>query len=168
MNVDPLITSLPSKSDKERRLIRARAEDWVADGSSAQQEAGRKVLDAFAKLKEREAASDPASKIENAFTRMPPSDLEGSLLQVLLDHPGATSTTLTQAMGWQDKAWQLHFGKIGWDRQDYLWPAPWNDSRNEPFKAGILADFDEATSGFTMKPEVIEGLERVGVKGRQK
>ena len=167
MNVDPLIASFPSKSDKERRLIRARAEDWEADGSPAQQEAGRKVLNAFAKLKEREAASDPISKIENAFARMPPSDLEESLLQVLLDNPGATSTTLTQAMGWQDKAWQLHFGKIGWDRQDYLWPAPWNTTRNEPFKAGILADFDEATSGFTMKPEVVEGLERIGIKAKQ-
>ena len=110
MNVDPLIVSLPSKSDKDRRLIRARAQEWVADGSPAQQEAGRKVLDAFAKLQEREAASDPVSKVENAFARMPPSDLEVSLMQVLLDHPGATSTALTEAIGWQDKAWQLHFG----------------------------------------------------------
>ncbi|WP_341858594.1 hypothetical protein WKH79_08450 [Qipengyuania sp. GPGPB31] len=168
MNVDPLIASLPAKSDNERRTIRARAEDWVADGSAEQQEAGRKVLDAFAKLQERESASDPVSKVENAFARMPPSDLEVSLMQVLLDNPGATSTALTEAIGWQDKAWQLHFGKIGWDRQNYLWPAPWSKARNEPFKAGILADFDEETSGFTMKPEVVEGLERIGVKGKQR
>lgn len=167
MNVDPLISSLPAKSDKERRTIHARAEGWVADGSADQQEAGRKVLDAYAKLQDREAASDPGSKVENAFVRMPPSDLEGSLMQVLIDNPGATSTALTEAMGWQDKAWQLHFGKIGWDRQDYLWPAPWSKARNDPFKAGILADYDEATSGFTMKPDVVAGLERIGIKAKQ-
>jgi len=166
MNVDPLITSLPGKTDKERRTIRARAEDWVADGSPEQQEAGRKVLDAFAQLQERESASDPVSKVENAFARMPPSHFEVSLMQVLLDNPGATSTALTEAIGWQDKAWQLHFGKIGWDRQDYLWPAPWSKVRNEPFKAGILADYDEATSGFTMKPDVVAGLERIGIKAK--
>ena len=167
MNVDPLIASLPCKSDKDRRLIRTRAEDWLADGSPSQQEAGRKVLDAFTKLQEREAASDPVSKVENAFARMPPSHLEESLLQVLLDNPGATSTTLMQAMGSQDKAWQLHFGKIGWERQDYLWPAPWNTTRNQPFMAGILTDFDEETSGFTMKSEMVEGLERIGTKAKQ-
>ena len=167
MNVDPLIASFPSKSDKERRTIRARAEDWVVNGTPEQREAGGKVLDAFAKLEEREAASEPVSKVENAFAKMPPSDLELSLMQVLIDNPGSTSTKLTQAMGWNDKAWQLHFGKIGWDRQDYLWPAPWNTTRNEPFKAGILADYDEVNSGFTMKPEVVEGLERIGIKAKR-
>jgi len=167
MNVDPLIASLPTKSDKERRTIRARAKDWTADGSPAQQEAGRKVLDAFNKLKEREAASDPVGKVENAFARMPPSDLEVSLLQVLLDKPGSSSTSLSEAMAWEGKSWQLHFGKIGWDRQDYLWPAPWSKSRNEPFKAAILADYDKDTSGFTMKPEVIVGLERIGIKAKK-
>ena len=78
------------------------------------------MLDAFAKLEEREAASEPVSKVENAFAKMPPSDLELSLMQVLIDNPGSTSTKLTQAMGWNDKAWQLHFGKIGWGAPSVL------------------------------------------------
>lgn len=165
MKVDPLIASLPSKSDKERRLIRARAADWLADGTPAQQEAGRKVLNAFTQLQEREARADPVAKVENAFARIPMTDSERDLLQVLLDNPGATSTTLTEAMGWRDKAWQLHFGKIGWDRQEFLWPAPWAEKRNQPFKAGILANYDDETSGFTMKPEVVAGLMKVGMRG---
>ena len=34
--------------------------------------------------------------------------------------------------------------------------------------AFMLADFDEEISGFTMKSEVVEGLERIGVKGKQR
>jgi hypothetical protein len=163
MNIDPLIASLPDKTAAERRTIRSRAMTWADSGSDTEKSAACKVLNAFANLGEREATSDPATKVERAFTAIPLTGGERDLIQVVLDHPGADSTVLSEAMGWQDKAWQLHFGKIGWDRQEYLWPAPWAEKRNAPFKAGILADFDEATSGFTVKPEVAVGLARIGI-----
>jgi len=104
MNVDPLIASLPAKSDKERRTIRARAEDWVADGSPEQQEAGSKVLDAFAQLQEREARDSLEARVERAFSAMPPSDHEVRLLKVLLDYPGKTNRELSRELGWDDTA----------------------------------------------------------------
>lgn len=107
MKVDPLIASLPRKSEKERRLIRSRAENWVADGSPAQQEAGRKVLDAFAKLEDREARDSLEARVERAFTAMPPSDHEVRLLQVLLDNPGMTNRELSRELGWED-TWPRH------------------------------------------------------------
>ena len=166
MDVERLISNLPSKNDAERRTIRARAMHWADSGSASEKVAARRVLDAFSQLDAQEAASTPVSKVERAFKVLPVSEVELSLIQVLLDHPGATSTSLTEALGWQDKAWQLHFGKIGWDRQEYLWPAPWAENRNAPFKAGILADYDETTHGFTMKNPVVEGLALVGIKAK--
>ncbi len=166
MDVERLIASLPSKTDSERRTIRTRAMNWADNGSDTEKTAARQVLDAFAKLDEREASADPVSKVERAFGVIPMSDSERALIQVLLDNPGATSTKLTEAMGWQDKAWQLHFGKIGWDRQEYLWPAAWVEKRNAPFKAGILANFDDDTHGFTMRSEVVAGLSRVGIAAK--
>jgi len=167
MDVERIIASLPSMNDAERRRIRSRAMAWADSGSDVEKTAARQVLVAFAKLAEQEADADPVSKVERAFSTVQPSDSERALLQVLLDNPGASSTTLTEAIGWQDKAWQLHFGKVGWDRQEYLWPAPWAEKRNAPFKAGILADYDDETHGFTMKPEVVTGLSRVGI-GRKR
>jgi hypothetical protein len=163
MDLERLIASLPSKNDAERRTIRSRAMVWADSGSNIEKNAARKVLGAFAKLAEREANADPVSKVERAFKTIEASESERVLIQVLLDNPGASSTKLTEAIGWQDKAWQLHFGKIGWDRQEYLWPAPWAEKRNAPFKAGILADYDNDTHGFTMKPDVVIGLSRVGI-----
>ena len=108
------------------------------------------MLDAFAKLQEREAASI-LSKV-----RMPLPGCRqrsrGVLLPVLLDHPGATSTALMVAMvGRQGLA--AAFRQI---EHEGLWPAPWNTTRNE-FQGRHLADFDEAKSGFIMK-SMVEGL----------
>ena len=167
MNIEPLIAGLPTMTNAERRVIRSRAMAWADSGSDVERTAAREVLDAFTKIDVHEAAADPVTKVERAFTAMPMSDSERALVQVLLDHPGATSTGLTASMGWQDKAWQLFFGKVGWDRQEYLWPAPWADKRNAPFKAGILADYDPEKHGFTMKPDVEAGLLRVGVARRR-
>jgi hypothetical protein len=167
MNVERLIASLPGKTDAERRTIRARAMDWADNGSDAEKAAARQVLEALSKLGEREARADPATKVKRAFEALPVSDSERALIQVLLDNPGATSTRLTEAMGWNDKAWQLHFGKIGWDRQEYLWPATWVEKRSAPFKAGILADYDDSDHGFTMKADVVAGLERVGIAAKR-
>ena len=166
-----MVKGQPISGVKEKYYVWAetlRQEMIAAIGDAAHELATRALREGNTRNARLAAAIGRMVDEFSAFARMPPSDLEVSLMQVLLDHPGATSTALTEAIGWQDKAWQLHFGKIGWDRQDYLWPAPWSKARNEPFKAGILADFDEEISGFTMKSEVVEGLERIGVKGKQR
>ena len=163
MNVDPLIASLPTKSDKERRTIRARAEDWVANGSPDQQEADRKVLDAFAKLEEREARDSLEARVERAFTAMPPSGHEARLLQVLLDNPGKTNLELSRKLGWDDNGFDMHFGMMCRDRQAYLGPAPDAEKRDGKFFSGLLADYGEQDSSFTMKPEAVAGLAEINI-----
>ena len=163
MNVEPLIASLPSKSDKERRTIRARAEDWVANGTPEQREAGDKVLEAFVKLDEREARGSLEARVERAFTAMPPSDHEVRLLQVLLDNPGKTNRELSRELGWDDNGFDMHFGMMCRDRQPYLGPAPDAETRDGKFYSGLLADYGQNDSGFTMKPEAVAGLAEINI-----
>ena len=96
----------------------------------------------------------------------PMSETDRMLVQVLLDNPDASSEQLTEAMGWKDQAWQLHFGKMCERREHLLWPAPFEPKRDAPFYSGILADFDEDTRGFTLKPEVVEAFARLGLRPR--
>jgi len=163
MNVDPLIASLPVKTDKERRTIHARAEDWVANGTPEQREAGGKVLDVFAKLEEREARDSLEARVERAFTAMPPSDHEMRLLQVLLNNPGATNRELSRALGWDDNGFDMHFGMMCRDRQAYLGPAPDAETRDGKFYSGLLAEYGQHDSGFTMKPEAVAGLAEINI-----
>jgi hypothetical protein len=97
-----------------------------------------------------------------AFRKM--TETERKLVQVLLDHPGATSTLLSQKLGWGGMSWHMHFGTMCKDRRHLLWPAPYAEERDADFYSGILADFDDATSGFTMKPEAIEALATLGLR----
>ena len=90
------------------------------------------------------------------------SEADEKLVRVLLDNPDATSEQLSEAMGWKGQAWQLHFGKMCERREHLLWPAPFEPKRNAPFYSGILAEFDEITRGFTLKPEVVEAFAQLG------
>ena len=97
------------------------------------------------------ADADTIATVVDAFQHAPMSETDRMLVQVLIDNPDASSEQLTEAMGWKDQAWQLHFGKMCERREHLLWPAPFEPKRNAPFYSGILADFDEDTRGFTLK-----------------
>ena len=101
-----------------------------------------------------------------AFQQMPMSEADEKLVRVILDNPDATSEELATAMGWKAQAWKLHFGKMCEKREHLLWPAPFEPKRNAPFYSGILADFDEITRGFTLKPEVVEAFAQLGLRPR--
>ena len=57
----------------------------------------------------------------------------------------------------------MHFGGLCRARDHLLWPAPYEESRCADFYSGILAEFDTETRGFTMKPDAVSGLRRIGL-----
>jgi len=171
LTIAHLIELLPTKSAEERRQMRENAQRSLATGGQRASDATAllEALDAFeAQARDRRmrgpADAHRIAPIVEAF--QPMSETERMLVQVLLDNPDASSEQLTEAMGWKDQAWQLHFGKMCEKREHLLWPAPFEPKRDAPFYSGILADFDEDTRGFTLKPEAVEAFARLGLRPR--
>jgi len=172
MTVAHLVELIPEKSAEERRQMRENARRSLAVGGQRASDATAllEALDAFeaqARAQRMRGPADPnrIATIVEAFQVM--SESERMLLQVLLDNPDASSEQLTEAMGWKDQAWQLHFGKMCERREHLLWPAPFEPKRNAPFYSGILANFDEVTRGFTLKPEAVEAFVNLGLRPRR-
>lgn len=169
MNVEKLITSLPLRSDAERRDMRLRAEEWVAAGDAEKANRARQLLDALdgfeaaaIKAFERTPLSE---RVYEAFRHRPWSDHERKLIQALLDHPGSTTTELNRLTGLGDNmVWQMHFGNMCKERADYLGTPPPAVTREGSFWSGLLADATAETNLFSMKPEAVEGLARLGLK----
>jgi hypothetical protein len=173
MTVARLIELIPGKSAEERRQMRENAKRSLAARGQRASDATAllEALDTFeAQTRERRMrAPTDADKIVvvvEAFRQLPLSETDRMLVQVLLNNLDASSEQLTEAMGWKDQAWQLHFGKMCERREHLLWPAPFEPKRNAPFYSGILADFDEDTRGFTLKPEVVEAFARLGLRAQ--
>jgi hypothetical protein len=171
LTVAHLIELLPTKSAEERRQMRENAQRSLATGGQRASDATAllEALDAFEAQAREQRMRGPAdahriATIVEAF--QPMSETERMLVQVLVDNPDASSEQLTEAMGWKDQAWQLHFGKMCEKREHRLWPAPFEPKRNAPFYSGILADFDETTRGFTLKPAVVEAFAQLGLRPR--
>ena len=174
MTIARMIELIPTKSAEERRQIRENARRSLAVGGQRASDATAllEAPDAFeAQARERHmrgpADADTIATVVEAFHRMPMSETGRMLVQVLLDNPEVSSEELTGSMGWKDQAWQPHFGKMCERREYLLWPAPFEPKRNAPFYSGILAEFDEVTRGFTLKPEVVEALARLGLRPRR-
>jgi hypothetical protein len=175
MSVDRIIATLPTKSAKDRAAIRENAERWLAAGTEQQQaDAGRLLaaldeLEASEQAESRQRLSDMpvAERVVEAFRLAPLSEHERKLIQVLLDHPGSTTTELTRAAGLGDNmVWQMHFGTLCKSRQAYLWPAERAEHRDGLFFSGILADIDPATNRFTLKPDVVAALAELGFRSK--
>jgi hypothetical protein len=174
MTLARVIELIPSKSADERGQMREHARRSLAAGGQGASDATALLdaLDTFeAQARERHMRrptdADKIAVVVEAFRQLPLSETDRMLLQVLLNNLDATSEQLTEAMGWKDQAWQLHFGKMCERREHLLWPAPFEPKRNAPFYSGILADFDEVTRGFTLKPEVVEAFARLGLRPRR-
>jgi hypothetical protein len=174
MKVDRIIQTLPSLSADQRDGVRQNAERWAATGTPEQCAAAAQVLDALAALEEAEhqamvdrlSGMDVAQRVVEAFRAVPMTPTEEKLIQALLDHPAATSGQLSAALGWGGMSWHLHFGTLCFHRAVYLWPAPRAEKRNADFYSGILADFDDDGSRFTMKPAVVEAFAAMGIRAR--
>lgn len=172
MNIDKQIAAIPSLSAEGRATLRANAERWLESGTDVQRDAATRLLvalDAYeadadqarvAKIK----GMSPSDRIVAAFERRPFTDAERKVVQAVLDHPDSTSTRLSSVCGWGGKKWHQMFGTMCATRGADLWPAPYAETRDAPFYSGILADFDKATSGFTLKPEAVDAFAKLGLK----
>jgi hypothetical protein len=172
MNVKGIINAVPNMDIQQRQTVRARALAWLEGGTEQQGRAAKEVLDALAETEaeEREAlvrhvaGLGKTERIVEAFQKLPISESERNVVQVLLDNPGLSSQALTKKAGWKAQAWHLRFGLMCRVRGHLLWPAPFDKDRGADFYSGILADFDEATRGFTLKDEALEAFERLRLR----
>ena len=175
MDVDKVIEKIPSMSGGDRKGLRENAEQWRSTGTPERRNAGEAVIRALDAQEEKEdteriervSGMPVAQRVVAAFSKDPLTETERDLVQVLLDNPGLNSTELSRKLNWSGKAWHLHFGQLCKARGANLWPAPRFDNRDASFYSGILADFDRATSGFTMKSEVAEAFAALGIVARR-
>ncbi|MCA1338291.1 hypothetical protein [Pseudooceanicola marinus] len=166
MSIDLIIATLPSKIAAERQQMRDNAERLIEKGSAAKQADARKLLNALDELEaeERETLAQwvrdtpIGDRVLRAFEVVPLSDTEAKVIRALMDNPGSTSAELSKACGWRGQTWHAHFGKMCGAREVYLWPAEMSARREEKLWSGILADFDENTATWTMKPEVADAF----------
>lgn len=176
MNIDKIIESLPEKSADERARMRDNADRLLTSGTAQQQAAAQKLKDAITAqetleqtaLYERLKDQPVATRVIEAFRTLPPTETDLKVLKALLDNPGSTSTALSQALGWGGQSWHMHFGKMCFEREAYLWPAEKFEKRDKSFYSGILADFDRDGAFFTMKLDVVKALAELGIHGKTK
>lgn len=169
MNIDRYIAAIPGQSPEERARVRANAEGWLTSGDPTKKDAAARLITA---LDDHEVAAAEAfdrtpltDRVVEAFRRRPWSDHERKLIQALLDHPGSTTTELNRHSGLGDNmVWQMHFGNMCKDRTDYLGPPPPAITRDGAFWSGLLADVEEGTNRFTMKPDAEAGFAQLGLK----
>lgn len=166
-----VIQSIPKMSAEERRVLRNRASEWLQSANISKVADAQAVLEALdaAEAHERNelaqhvAGLDNAQRVAEAFTRLPLTETERLVIQVLLDNPGLSSDELAEQAGWKKSAWHMHFGAACTKRGHLLWPAPFAKSRGKDFYCGILADCTDRTNRFTMKPDAVEGFRRIGL-----
>ncbi|TJW16691.1 MAG: hypothetical protein E5W82_05315 [Mesorhizobium sp.] len=110
MSIEKIISSIPSKSEKEREQMRSRAEKTAATGSADAQ----LLLDALGQyeMHDRQKRIEFASSLPKAqlviaaFATQPMTENERNVVQALLDNPGLTSQGLSEKLGWGGQIWQ--------------------------------------------------------------
>lgn len=174
MDVGRLIARIPQMSFADRRTSRENAGKWLMEGNPQQQDAAKAMISALDEFEKDERSAfvermrglPVAQRVMEAFRAEPPTDTDAKVIGALLDHPGGTSADLTAACGWQGQSWHLHFGMMCYRREQWLWPAEQSKTHDAKFYSGILADFDEATAGFSMKAEVQQAFRELGFRTR--
>ena len=173
MNIDKIIAGLPGMSQQERERVRANAEKLFDSGNAAQKAAATKVIAALVDVEEAEHRAlvdrlngmEVSARVVEAFRVNPMTETEAKIIQVLLDHPGSTSTELSQALGWGAQSWHMHFGTMCFNRAIYLWPAPKSEVRAADFYSGILADLSPDNRWTIKRLRRIEGKRLVVANG---
>jgi len=174
MSIDKLVASIPSKSPAERLAMRNNAMTMLQQGSPEKIASAKQLIERLdaVETQERDALMErllkmpDAERVALAFTTHAMSETERKVIQALLDNPGATSETLSKRSGWDGNAWHLHFGMMCKHRKEYLWQAPDSARRDAPFFSGILANFDQETSGFTMQSDARKAFAELGLHPR--
>jgi hypothetical protein len=183
MNIDKLLEAIPAMTAAERKTQRENAERTLRSDKANLHEPARRILaaldaqDAELTLADEQvkeairahARSLPAAeRIVNAFTAIPMTETDRKLVQAVLDNPGSPSTVLTKSLGWKNLAWQLHFGAMCRAREHLLGAAPYEAKRDDKFYTGLLCDYDDATSGFTLKTEAMDAFAALGLSPQKK
>ena len=151
--------------------MRNNAERWLASGTGQQQESAQRLLAAMGELVTSETTAlaarldgaGLATRVVEAFRANVMSGTEQKVVRVLLDNPGSTSAKLSATINWKAQTWHMHFGTMCGNRSDYLWATPIPAKRSSTFLSGVLATYDEANSGFTMRPEAVVGFAVLGI-----
>lgn len=155
----------------KRSQLKANAERLLQTGKETQKTQAKATLEELRRLdgEERQALREaiaelPTTKrVAKAFTALPPTDTEATLLRVLLDNPDKSSEALSVAMKWKGNSWHMHFGKMCERRKHLLWAAEPSETRDANFYCGILVTYSHSSHGFTMKPEAAHGLAAIGI-----
>ncbi|AHM02974.1 hypothetical protein roselon_00534 [Roseibacterium elongatum DSM 19469] len=176
MSIDRIIASIPEKSEADRDKMRENAKRLSETGTAQQKTDAEKLLAALDRAAEAELKAlydrlkdlPAAARVVEAFRALPPSETDVKVVRALLDNPSSTSATLSAAIGWKGQAWHMHFGKMCFDREVYLWPAERSEKREASFYSGILAEFDPNGSLFTLKPDVVAAFAELGIATKEK
>lgn len=156
----------------KRSQLRENANRLTQSGSDLQRAKAAAVLDELRRVEDDELAARREAvagmgipeRVAAAFSELPPTETERRLLQVLLDNPDSSSEALSAGLNWKGQSWHMHFGEMNKKREHLLWVAEHAVVRDASFYSGILALFSDSSRGFTIKPEVAEGLAAVGIR----
>lgn len=173
-SLNQMLANLPNRTPEERKTMRERAVRQMGGCNQAAAQAASQLIKAIDELEQQQHAElvgelkgmTVAERVIRAFTVEKLTETEAKVVQVLLDHPGSTSTELSQHLNWGGQIWHEKFGTMCKKRELYLWPADNATTPNGKFYTGILADLDNETSGFTMKPDVAAAFVQLGLKGK--
>ena len=183
IDVSGTLSSIPGMDEDALLRLDANVADWLQSKTPARVEAAQTVGSEVAAERarrmarrdaewqetlERARSLSAADRVEMAFRKFPPSEIETKAIRLLLDNPGSTSTELSSAGGWNGMIWQTFFGQACKLREPLLWPAAYVPARDGHFYSGILADLEEPANRFTMKPEACEGLCKAGLAAGEK
>lgn len=174
MDVGKIIEGLPRRTPAQRKQMRLNAIEQSESADPKKAAEAQQFLSALGEMEASEhaeliaevAGMEPSARVIKAFKAEPMTDTEEKLIKVLLENPHSTSSELTEKIGWKGMSWHLHFGTMCANRGVYLGQPPKAITPNGKFYTGILADFDDATSRFTMKPDVVAAFAQLGLKGK--
>lgn len=172
MSIDKIIASIPDAAREKRDGMRRNALEKLEDNDPKWRADAERLLAALEQQDEQEhaeliaevAGMAPAERVVRAFTAELMTETEEKLIRVLIDNPGSTLATLTEKLGWQAQSWHLHFGTMCANCGIYLGPPPYAQVAKGKFYSGILADFVDEGSLFTMKPDVAAAFAKLGIR----
>lgn len=172
-SLNQMLANLPKRTAEERQTMRERARRQMGGCNQAAARAASQLLsaiDEFEKKLREDLVGElkgmtVAERVVRAFTVHPLTETEAKVVQALLDNPSSTSTELSRQLNWGGQIWHEKFGTMCKNREVYLWPAENAKTRNGKFYTGMLADFDEDASRFTMKPDVAAAFAKLGLRG---
>lgn len=114
-----------------------------------------------------ELEGQPATeRIVGAFELEPPSETDVKLIRVLLDNPNSTCAQLSSKIGWHPDAWDMAFGSLCSRRMECLLPLEPNAREDKKGFIRFLTVQQQGDDGiirYTMKPEAVAALARLGL-----